>query len=586
MAISKDRFRKALNDSYSKESLFKIFKRYFLDWIAEGYIGSNLGLFEISLISETTNKQTFLELMEQMYSKEEAFISIFESLPREVKEVFEEIAWKGKFKIKNRDIYLKEEEGYNIKSELKDEFIFFSKYGDTKKGEYLTLDNDIVRVMRKFLKKPKEYFIYKVSGCNSEFRENNEEKIQENLRKYYSFFKDGKMQLSSSGKLLKESKNNMKKYCNIHEYYEGIKDLEFLKTETMGLFLFLFKEENLNDDFIRSSNLKEIVNGFLNGTAIKSEDNTYISLYLNYLKGIKNVGKSNDEIKRGLATIKMILNEFPDTGFVSIDNIIKSILYRDEFIEIIDVESAYATLYINEANYERTKIVGYEKYLAYVVEPFVKSVFFILASLGALEICYEKPSSTNALYLKNGYLSKYDGIKYVGLTELGKYIFNRTNTYDFKVIEDEGKIILEDDRLIVTVIGESPLRVMCLEKLGVKIAPNKFKISEEIIVKGLENRVDIQDRIQEFKEKITNDLPENWLNFFENLLEKTELITHAPEYKVLKLKNDKGLISAITKDKRFKPLILKGEDLHIIVKNENLDKVSVLFKEYGYFLNI
>ncbi|MEG0069242.1 MAG: hypothetical protein RSA57_06540 [Cetobacterium sp.] len=586
MAISRDRFRKALNDSYSKENLFKIFKRYFLDWIAEGYIGSNLGLFEISLISETTNKQTFLELMEQMYSKEETFISVFESLSKEVKEVFEEIAWKGKFKIKNRDIYLKEEEGYNIKSELKDEFLFFSKYGDTKKGEYLTLDNDIVRVMRKFLKKPKEYFIYKVSGCNSEFKENNEEKIQENLRKYYSFFKDGKMQLSSSGKLLKESKNNMKKYCNINEYYEGIKDLEFLKTETMGLFLFLFKDEYLNDEFIRSSNLKEIVNGFLDGTAIKSEDNTYISLYLNYLKGIKNVGKSNDEVKRGLATIKMILNEFPDDGFVSIDNIIKSILYRDEFIEIIDVESAYGTLYINEANYERTKIVGYEKYLAYVVEPFIKSVFFILASLGVLEICYEKPSSTNALYLKNGYLSKYDGIKYVRFTELGKYIFNRINTYNFKVVQDEGKVVLEDDRLIVTVIGESPLRVMCLEKFGIKIAPNKFKLSEESMIKGLENRADIQERVQEFKEKITNDLPENWLNFFESLLEKTELITHVPEYKVLKLKNDKGLISAITKDKRFKPLILKGEDLHIIVKKENLDKVSGLFKEYGYFVNI
>lgn len=54
----------------------------------------------------------------------------------------------------------------------------------------------------------------------------------------------------------------MKKYCNIHEYYEGIKDLEFLKTETMGLFLFLFKDEYLNDEFIRSSNLKAIVKGF------------------------------------------------------------------------------------------------------------------------------------------------------------------------------------------------------------------------------------------------------------------------------------------------------------------------------------
>ncbi|MGL5052752.1 MAG: hypothetical protein ACRC5W_04065 [Cetobacterium sp.] len=586
MAISKDRFRKALNESYSKEILFKIFKKYFLDWIAEGYIGSNLGLFEISLISETTNKQTFLELMEQVYSKEEVFRGIFTSLSKEVQEVFESIAWKGKFKIKNRDLYLKDEEGYNIKSELKDEFLFFTKTGDSKKGEYLILNNDIVRVMRKLMDKPKDYFIYKNNTCQCEFKENNEEKIQENLRKYYSFFKDGKMQLSSSGKLLKESKNNMKKYCNIHEYYEGIKDLEFLKTETMGLFLFLFKDEFLNDDFIRSSNLKSIVNGFLDGSVIKSEDNTYISLYLNYLKGIKNVGKSNDEIKRGLATIKKILTEFPDDGFVSIENIIKSILYRDEFIEIIDLESAFATLYINEANYERTKIVGYDKYLAYVVEPFIKSIFFILASLGVLEICYEKPSSTNSLYLKNGYLSKYDGIKYVKFTELGRYIFDRVSTYDFKILDDEGKVVLDEDRLIVTVIGESPLRTMTLEKLGNKIAPNKFKISEESLKKGLDSLNEVQGKIQEFKEKITNDLPGNWNKFFGEVIEKTELITHVPGYKVLKLKNDKELLSAITNDKRFKSLILKGEDLHIMVKKENFDKVTILFKEYGYFINL
>ncbi|WP_297404509.1 hypothetical protein [uncultured Cetobacterium sp.] len=586
MAISKDRFRKALNDSYSKEVLFKIFKKYFLDWIAEGYIGSNLGLFEISLISSTTNKATFLELMEQMYSKAEIFASVFNSFDKNVKEVFEEIAWKGKFKIQERDIYFKEDDSYNIKSELKDEYLFFTVVGDNKKGEYLTLNNDIVRVMRKFMPKPKEYFIYKTTPESCEFKGNNEEKIQENLRKYYSFYKDEKMQLSSSGKLLKESKNNMKKYCNIDEYYEGIKDLEFLKTETMGLFLFLFKSEYLNDDYIRASNLKDIVNGFLDGEIIKSEDNTYISLYLNYLKGIKNVAKSNDEIKRGLATIKMIINEFPENDFVSIDNIVKSILFRDEFIEIIDLESAYTNLYINEANYERTKIVGYDKYLAYVVEPFIKSVFFILASLGVLEICYEKPSSANSLYLKNGYLSKYDGIKYVKFTELGKYIFGKIKTYDFKIIEDEGKVILDDERLIVTILGESPLRIMSLEKLGIKIAPNKFKVSEESMTKGLENSIEIQEKIQEFKEKITNDLPENWIIFFNKLLERTEVITHIPDFKVLKLKNDKELISAITKDKRFKPLILKGEDLHIIVKNENMAEVSHLFKEYGYYFNM
>ena len=39
MGISKDRFREALNEFYSKEVLFKLYNKYFLDWIAEGYIG-------------------------------------------------------------------------------------------------------------------------------------------------------------------------------------------------------------------------------------------------------------------------------------------------------------------------------------------------------------------------------------------------------------------------------------------------------------------------------------------------------------------------------------------------------------------
>ncbi len=128
--------------------------------------------------------------------------------------------------------------------------------------------------------------------------------------------------------------------------------------------------------------------------------------------------------------------------------------------------------------------------------------------------------------------------------------------------------------------------MMTLEKLGNKIAPNKFKISEETLTKGLENLNEVHTKIQEFKEKITNDLPINWNRFFGEVIEKTEVITHVPEYRVLKLKNDKNLLSAISKDKRFKPLILKGEDFHIMVKNENLDKVSGLFKEYGYFINL
>ncbi|MEG0729837.1 MAG: hypothetical protein RR421_00855, partial [Cetobacterium sp.] len=369
MAISKERFRKALNEYYSKEVLFEIFKRYILDWIADGYIGSNLGLFEISLISATTNKQTFIELMEQMFSKDEVFKNIYDSLPQDVREVFEEIAWNGRFLIKDRTKYLKGKKNYDLNSDLKEEFLFFKIEGDIKKGEYLYLHNDIVRIMRQFLPKPRDYYIHATGKIETEFKSNNEESIIENFKKYYDFYQQGGMQLSSSGKLLKESKSNMKKYCDIDEFYEEAKDLDYLKTETIALFFFLLKDEYLNQEFLNINNIKEIIHKFLDGEIIKGENSHYITLFLNYLKGIKNISKSKEEIKRGLQTIKKIIEEFPDDSPVSIKNIVNSILFRDEFIEIIDIEDAYNSIYINEANYERTRIGNYNKYLSYVVTP-------------------------------------------------------------------------------------------------------------------------------------------------------------------------------------------------------------------------
>ncbi|MGL4307786.1 hypothetical protein [Cetobacterium sp. SF1] len=585
MAISKERFRKALNDYYSREILFKLFKRYFLDWIADGYIGSNLGLFEISLISETTNKQTFLELMEQIFSKEEIFKNIYSSFSKEVQAVFEEIAWNGKFLIKDRSIYLKGEKNYDLNSDLKDEFLFFKIDGDMKKGEFLYLHNDIVRVMRQFLPKPKEYHIYATSE-NAKYKSSNEDSILENLKIYYDFYKQGGMQLSSSGKLLKESKNNMKKYCNIDEFYQESKDLDYLKTETIALFFFLLKEEYLVDSFMQVSNIKEIVNKFLDGELIKDDKGEYITLFLNYLKGIKNISNSRDEIKRGLQTIKMVLKEFPEDKPVSIKNIVNRILFRDDFIEIIDVEEAYNSIYINEANYERTRILNYNKYLAYVVVPFVKSVFFILATLGVVEVYYDQPSINNSLYLKNGYLSKYDGLKYVKLTALGRYILGMTEDYDFKITKEEGEVYLDEDRLIATILGDAPIKTMYLEKVGHRIAPNKFKVEKLSFLKGIESSQDIIERIEEFREKITESYSEIWMEFFEEMERKSNSVTCVSEYTVLKLQNEKDLIMALTKDMRFKSLVLKGEDYHILVKNENVEKVKELFKEYGYYVNM
>ena len=585
MAISKDRFREAVNEFYSKEILFKLYTKYFLDWIAEGYIGSNLGLFEISLISENSNKQTFLDLLEQFYSKENIFCTIFERLDQQVKEVFEEVAWNGKFFITDKERFFKLENHYDINKDLKDEFLFFKVDKDMKKGEYLYLDYDILRVIRRFMKKPAEYKIIPQKKVKANLVNSNEKELIENFKMYFEFYSQGGVKLSSSAKILKESKLNMKKYCNITEYYEDSKDLDYLKTETIALFFFLVKDKYIDENYFKVSNIKNIVGDFISGELIKEENYHYTSLYLNYLKGVKNIWKSKEEIKRGFATIKKIIDELPDDKPVSVDNIIKAILYRDEFIEIIDVKDAYDYIYINEANYERTKILNYEKYQMYVVIPFIKSVLFLLGVLGVFEIYYDYPSINNSLYLKNGYLSKYDGIKYIKFTELGRYCFDRIDEYDFKNAKEDGEVILDEDRLIATLMGDAPVKTMFLERVSQRIATNKYKFTRENFLRGISSSKEIEERINEFYTKITSEPNQLWREFFEDILEKSSVIKAESQFVVLKLKNDKELIKTITKDERFKPLMLKGEDFHLLIKSENVSEVISLFKEHGYYVN-
>ena len=585
MAISKDRFREAVNEFYSKEILFKLYTKYFLDWIAEGYIGSNLGLFEISLISENSNKQTFLDLLEQFYSKENIFCTIFERLDQQVKEVFEEVAWNGKFFITDKERFFKLENHYDINKDLKDEFLFFKVDKDMKKGEYLYLDYDILRVIRRFMKKPAEYKIIPQKKVKANLVNSNEKELIENFKMYFEFYSQGGIKLSNSAKILKESKLNMKKYCNITEYYEDSKDLDYLKTETIALFFFLVKDKYIDENYFKVSNIKNIVKDFMSGELVKEENYHYTSLYLNYLKGVKNIWKSKEEIKRGLVTIKNIIDEFPDDKPISVENVIKAILYRDEFIEIIDVKDAYDYIYINEANYERTKILNYEKYQMYVVIPFIKSVLFILGVLGVFEIYYDYPSINNSLYLKNGYLSKFDGIKYVKFTELGRYCFDRVDEYDFKNAKEDGEVLLDEDRLIATVMGDTPVKTMFLERVAQRIATNKYKFSRENFLRGVSSSKEIEERINEFYNKITPEPNQLWKEFFNDILEKSSVIKAESQFVVLKLKNDKELIKTITKDERFKPLMLKGEDFHLLVRSENISEVISLFKEHGYYVN-
>ncbi len=578
-----------LDNFYSKEALFKLFKTYFLNWISEGYIGKNLNVFEISLIKEDSSKEIFLNLLEEALQPD-TFKVIYKTLPKRVQEIFYTIAWNGKYFIEdNREEILTNGTNYDLNKNLHNEFLFFKIIKDIPKKEYLSLNYSIIKNIRKGLEeKPKEYHILNSEELNYEFNDHNEKEFIENIKIYYNFFKQSGISLSSSGKILKNIKINMMKYCNITEYYQDGKDLEQLKTENIALFFYLINEDTLIEKFSEDDGIKNLVLEFLSGKALDKNSLSYSFLYLNFLKG--NAGKleQKENLIKCFNTITKVIKEFSSTNTsnstVSIDNIINRILFQDDFIDIIAPDIAYEYLYINEANYERTKILNYEKYIEYVIIPFIKSIFFLLGSLGIFEVFYNKPKNDNSLFIKSGHLSKFDGLKYVKLTEFGKYVFDIQKKYQFKELKTEGTLELDEERLIITILGDSPSKTILCEKIGIKISPHKYKVTTETLLNDIFSKTDLIKKINNFKSSVKCDLPTFWEEFFNTALQNSLAIEVTTKYVVLALKNNKELLQLISTNKKLKDLVLRCEDYHLLVKKENFEIAIATFKELGYII--
>lgn len=584
--------------NYNYETLISLYNRYFIEWIADGIIGKDLNIFDISSIGtkdENREKdyETLKNLINEIFSDEKVFNVIYKTFPEKVKEIFSYTIWE-----KNYPIELNELEVYfNISNKfdaasftLKDEYLFFKVLNNpNNQGKELVLDYKIARLLRKYAdKKPSEYFIEAENNENEInfkfYKDNNEYEFINNMNFYLDFFNSGEVSIASNGKILKDSKKNMQKHCEITEYYNDVKGLEFLKTETICLLFILLKKQYREKSYFNSKNIKNIIEDFFNTNLFNTEDSyIYTNLFLNYLKGTKNIWENPEKIKETTYTLVQLLREFPENGIVSVEKIIRAYILREEN-DLIAPKDITDYIYINEANGQRAKIQNDIDYVNYIIEPFVKSYLFLLSIFGVFEIFYEKPFFRKGLFLKNNYLSKYDGLKYIRLTDLGKYILGYKENFEILDKKERVEIHLDDKRQFITIVGEAPARVMFFEKISIKIKGNMFKFTYDSFLKGIKTYEELIDRIEKFKENTTRELPLNWQEFFENLEKKFNSIKLISDYVVLKLDDNKELIQLVLKDSRIKKICLKAEDYHLIVSKENLKELVKIFGEYGYYL--
>lgn len=224
--------------------------------------------------------------------------------------------------------------------------------------------------------------------------------------------------------------------------------------------------------------------------------------------------------------------------------------------------------------------IKYDEIITRVTYQSIKSVLLAMASWGIIEIAYDPTTTTNG----PSYLT--DALRYVRLTNLGKYVFGKAKFYQLPttMVNTCKDFELNADRLLIKVLNPNSKGSFALEKIATPITSQLYRTDFSVFLKECNTKDDIVKNINLFKKYIANEPPQIWAGFFNAMLERsnalkkvrTSYITRSIDAK------DKELQDIIMHDPNIKQYILRAEGYVVLIEQAHLNDVNNILKTFGY----
>lgn len=321
--------------------------------------------------------------------------------------------------------------------------------------------------------------------------------------------------------------------------------------------------------------VKEIVNNAYNANAFT------LPVCLPYVKGIKKslIRSANLEFVTTVA-LSLIKTHY-EKGWLPLDSLTMKIrtfntsadnnfLLVDIFhIDEMDMRNGFTDdSYIHPGNLIRQ-----------ISEPFVKSLMFMLSTFGVVEIAYREPAEGDTSY--------YDGLQYVRLTELGKYVLGIINSYTPQLSDDnEPAFELDDKRLLIKVLRTDSPFVPLLKDFADSISPSLYRASYESFLKGCNDGDSVEQKVKMFRQYICNKQPAVWKQFFKEMTERINpFLKPDNKYTLLRLSpDDRELQRLILTEPSIRKYVLKAENYMILIKIDDIKPFANAMRKFGYLI--
>ncbi|HLC16506.1 MAG TPA: hypothetical protein VJL89_09810 [Thermodesulfovibrionia bacterium] len=600
-----------VSEAYDNETLKKLYTAYTRDFLSEDHF-----LIENKVTVSKLRKTIFARALSMILSDQELIQKLLNMLSPDVKKILNLLVWEGGEhdvetleKLLNIEIFKstqKNEYGRIVEVKtVKDDYLLFlgtkpsshiyHTWSDQKISLYLS--DSLRELFKSYLPVPKDYTLAgmdKVEPSLLVFEDRDE--IFTQIKVLFSYIHQGNLVYTKTGKILKGTLSQMARVCQIREFYEKEQssDGELLRTRLMldALTLLKSSQKNIDDPIVF---LKALFEDFFG--PVDSYTKYLLRELLFHLKGIHNLrgGYLGQEHSRNEATVRASLLNFFRSIAVSkwfrIEDVIKNMLYRSMSVEIISKSTAYSYLHFLKPDEEVTRYTSYNKtsilsgmYHDTVAVPCIKAAMFVFASFGLLDIAYRAPKNPLFQLKDKEYLSVFDGLEYIRLTELGAYIFGLTQTYEVKIKEEKAKATLDEQRLILTLDKTDLLKSMILDQIADKISDTCYKVSYQSFLRECRSDKELKNKIQLFKQTISSELPSVWKAFFDELNNRVNPLNEVQGMVVYKLKEDRELAELMARDEVLKKYILKAENYHIVVSEKDKAKVLRRLEEFGFFV--
>lgn len=223
------------------------------------------------------------------------------------------------------------------------------------------------------------------------------------------------------------------------------------------------------------------------------------------------------------------------------------------------------------------KIIRATNIFEQVGRPFIQGVLFMFASLGLIEIAYQVPEDVTP--------SPYAKLKYMRLTDLGRYAFDITKNYESNSnVKSMELFEVSDDKLLIRSLTDNNPYEVILKDIAQPIGNKRFVVTPESFLKNCKSEDQITQKISIFKKYISNREIPVWQNFFKEMIANANKIKGCQvEFTIYKIDStDLRLHEIIATDPDIHDIALRAEDYTLLVRKGKQAEFNRIMKKHGY----